>query len=151
MAWYMLCLFVLLCLAKMCLQALLTLLNCFFGFIFVFCFFHIKLSYFLVSNINRFAWSIDVCYNTYLGQPSEHILCRGDVSRNLSVKVALVSSHTTSGLPYKPRSNHNVEEALLQAASSVAGILFPSRGCLWCCLSCQAAHRLSYVVVPWSG
>ena len=128
MAWYMLCLFVLLCLAKMCLQALLTLLNCFFGFIFVFCFFHIKLSYFLVSNINRFAWSIDVCYNTYLGQPSEHILCRSDVSRNLSVLDALVSSHTTSGLPYKTRSNLNVEEAFLQAASAVAGIFFLLEG-----------------------
>lgn len=128
MAWYMLCLFVLLCLAKMCLQALLTLLNCFFGFIFVFCFFHIKLSYFPVSNINRFAWSIDVCYNTYLGQPSEHILCRSDVSRNLSVLDALVSSHTTSGLPYKTRSNLTVEEAFLQAASSVAGIFFLLEG-----------------------
>ena len=128
MAWYMLCLFVLLCLAKMCLQALLTLLNFFFGFIFVFCFFHIKLSYFLVSNINRFAWSIDVCYNTYLGQPSEHILCRSDVSRNLSVSDALVSSHTTSGLPYKTRSNLNVEEAFLQAASAVAGIFFLLEG-----------------------
>ena len=128
MAWYMLCLFVLLCLAKMCLQALLTLLNCFFGFIFVFCFFHIKLSYFLLSNINRFAWSIDVCYNTYLGQPSEHILCRSDVSRNLSVLDALVSSHTTSGLPYKTRSNLNVEEAFLQAAISVVGIFFLLEG-----------------------
>ena len=128
MAWYMLCLFVLLCLAKMCLQALLTLLNFFFGFIFVFCFFDIKLSYFLVSNINRFAWSIDVCYNTYLGQPSEHILCRSDVSRNLSVSDALVSSHTTSGLPYKTRSNLNVEEAFLQAASAVAGIFFLLEG-----------------------
>ena len=129
MAWYMLCLFVLLCLAKMCLQALLTPLNCFFGFIFVFCFFfHIKLSYFLVSKINRFAWSIDVCHNTYLGQPSEHILCRSDVSRNLSVLDALVSSHTTSGLPYKTRSNLNVEEAFLRAASSVAGIFFLLEG-----------------------
>ena len=128
MAWYMLCLFVLLCLAKMCLQTLLKLLNCFFGFIFAFCFFHIKLSYFLVSNINRFAWSIDVCYNTYLGQPSEHILCRSDVSRNLSVLDALVSSHTTSGLPYKTRSNLNVEEAFLQVASAVAGIFFLLEG-----------------------
>ena len=128
MAWYMLCLFVLLCLAKMCLQALLTSLNCVFGFIFVFCFFHIKLSYFLVPNINRFAWSIDVCYNTYLGQPSEHILCRSDVSRNLSVLDALVSSHTTSGLAYKTRWNLNVEEAFLQVASAVAGIFFLLEG-----------------------
>ena len=61
------------------------------------------------------------------------------MSRNLSVLDALVSSHTTSGLPHKTRSNLYVEEAFFQAASSVAG------------LSCQAAHRLSYVVVTWSG
>ena len=50
------------------------------------------------------------------------------MSRNLSVLDALVSSHTTSGLPYKPRSNLNVEEAFLQAASSVAGIFFLLEG-----------------------
>ena len=44
------------------------------------------------------------------------------MSRNLSVLDALVSSHTTSGLPHKTRSNLNVAEAFLQAASSVAGI-----------------------------
>ena len=42
------------------------------------------------------------------------------MSRNLSVLDALVniSSHTTSCLPYKTRSNLNVDEA----ASSVAGV-----------------------------
>ena len=50
------------------------------------------------------------------------------MSRNLSVLDALVSSHTTSGLPYKTRSNLNVEEAFLRAASSVAGIFFLLEG-----------------------
>ena len=48
------------------------------------------------------------------------------MSRNLSVLDALVniSSHTTSCLPYKTRSNLNVDEA----ASSVAGVFFLLEG-----------------------